>query len=283
MKKIAIVTNMVKDPELKTTDLIVSFMKDRGVECRVIRAFDKTDISCDEDYSECADADVTIVLGGDGTLLRVARVIAGTSVPVLGINLGTLGFLSSVEISSLERALMSLLEGDYQIEYRMFMQVSLFRASGIIEQYEALNDCVIGRSGFSRLISVKADINGDNVGIFSGDGVLVSTPTGSTGYNLSAGGPIVTPEARLLVVTPVCSHSLASRSIVVSEKDSIVLELDNGVKKLTESALVTIDGQDSTVLNIRDRLEVTGSPKSVGMIRFRDKGFFKVLNMKLNR
>lgn len=283
MKKIAIVTNMVKDPELKTTERIVPFMNERGVECRVIRAFEREDITSDDDYTGLSDVDVTIVLGGDGTLLRVSRAIAGTSVPVLGINLGTLGFLSSVEISSLERALECLLNGDYLIEHRMFMQVSLFRASGIIEQYEALNDCVIGRSGFSRLISVKADINGDNVGIFSGDGILVSTPTGSTGYNLSAGGPIVTPEARLLVVTPVCSHSLASRSIVVSEKDSIVLELDNGVKKLTESALITIDGQDSTVLNLRDRLEVTGSEKSVGMIRFRDKGFFKVLNMKLNR
>lgn len=283
MKKTVIITNMTKDPKLETTESIVSYLEDQGIECKVIRAFDKSDSSIDEQVTVSMDGDVIIVLGGDGTLLRVARATAGTGVPVLGINLGTLGFLSSVEMSSLNQALSRLVSGDYEIENRMLMQVILFRATGIIEQYEALNDCVIGRSGFSRLISVKADINGDNVGIFNGDGVLVSTPTGSTGYNLSAGGPIVTPEARLLVVTPVCSHSLASRSIVVSEKDSIVLELDNGVKKLTESALVTIDGQDSTVMNLSDRLEVTGSSKMAAMIRFKDKGFFKVLNMKLDR
>ena len=267
MKNFLVVTNRSKDPGLKVTENLMNCILEKGFHA---------DTDPDKDYDCC------IVLGGDGTIISTARMLDGRDIPILGINLGHLGFMSSVEKSDMLHAVDLLVKGDYYIENRMMINARILR-NGTAEEREycALNDVVISRLGFSRMISTCAFVNDALVNTYFGDGIIISTPTGSTGYNLSAGGPVVTPEAELMVITPVCPHSLNARSVVVAAKDRIRVTVDTSRDNYTGKAVMTVDGQKPIELENEDGIEISCSTRRTKLIRFKDRGFFKVLHLKL--
>lgn len=217
--------------------------------------------------------DAFLSLGGDGTLLRAAQLAMAADVPLLGINLGRLGFLAETEPDDLEAALQQLLRGDYTLDERATLLVTV---PGIDTWY-GLNDAVISRGGYARLITIHTLVDGEETGCYMADGVIVATPTGSTGYSLSAGGPIVSPHVDCMVITPVCAHSLQHRPAVVPGNAEIVIELEAD----DVAASLQVDGQSCTVLRRGQRVELRRDPRSVKLVRLKDMQFFNVVRHKL--
>lgn len=217
------------------------------------------------------------VLGGDGTLLGVARKLAGTRIPVLGINLGYLGFLSEAEPDDLSASVDRILTGKYCIEQRLMLDTEVIRQEEVIKHGIALNDIGIAKGSFSRMITCRVTMDGSYVGSYSGDGVIVSTPTGSTAYSLSCGGPIVWPGLECILLTPICPHTLASRPMVLPA-DSV---LDIEVTANHHEIGVTIDGQEGFTLERGDIVRVRQSPCSTYLIKWKERSFFEVIRKKL--
>ena len=280
--KYCLVTNATKDKGLKVTSEIAERIRNAGHECVVI-----TDIDFKGDSAEIlrglepvdSSCKCCIVLGGDGTLIRTSRVVCERSVPVAGINLGMLGFLSAVERSDIDSAIENILSDRYTVEDRLLLRAEL-PGQNAVKGLLALNDIVITRSGRSRLISVNIKVNGVKASSFLGDGVIVSTPTGSTGYNLSAGGPIVTPAAKLMMITPICPHSFNSRSIVIGSEDRISLMINAKDGSAGETAVITVDGQDVLTMDSDDELLISSYGKPAKLVRFENTSFFGVLDRK---
>lgn len=282
LKCVSVITNRNKDIDMLITEEVIGYLNDAGVESFVTResVIDEkgkryTDISDLPDNTSAV-----IVLGGDGTMIQAARDLFGRSIPMLGINLGTVGFLSEIEVHGMKQAIMQMIAGDYDIENRMTISADIATNADIISD-NAINDVVITRSGFSRLIHMDVYVNNDEIYQFHGDGIIISTPTGSTGYNLSAGGPVVIPGAQLTVITPICPHALFSRSIVVSGSDKINIRIGRGSKTLDEEAIVTVDGSSAYAVHEGDSITITKSDIEVPMIRLRKQSFFDVLRNKL--
>ncbi len=281
-EKYCLVTNPTKDKGLKVTAEIADRIRNAGHECVII-----TDIDFKGDSAEIlrglervdATCRCCIVLGGDGTLIRTSRVLCEKGVPVVGINLGMLGFLSVVEKNDIEKALGYILDGNYEVEDRLMLRADI-PGQNAYKGLLALNDIVITRSGRSRLISVIVKVNGVQAASFLGDGVIVSTPTGSTGYNLSAGGPIVTPAAKLMIITPICPHSFNSRSIVIGGDDKISLMINAKDGTASETAVITVDGQDVLEMDSDDELVIGSYEKTAKLVRFEDTSFFGVIDRK---
>jgi len=225
----------------------------------------------------CKSIDIILVLGGDGTFLRAARYSAGYSVPLLGVNLGSLGFLNDIEIGEINIALSKVLEGDFELEERMMLVASLQREGKVIEKFYALNDFVIAKGSFSRLINLDIFVGENFVDSFSSDGIIVSTPTGSTAYSLSAGGPIVHPDLDVCVITPICPHTLSARPLVISpeKKISIIIRSSNS------EAMLTVDGQYGYNLDNNDRIVVFKSDYVTKMVKIKEKNFFQIIRNKL--
>jgi NAD+ kinase len=222
------------------------------------------------------DVDCLLTLGGDGTLLRGARRAGPRGIPVMGCNLGRLGFLTSAPEGELERALERLVEGDYRVEERLAMDVSVEgkeRPSG----FYALNDAVVHKSGFARLITLRVWVDGEEVGQYSADGIVIATATGSTAYSLSAGGPVLVPDLDALVATPISPHTLAVRPLVVPADALIEVE----VRPRREETIVTVDGQAGLDLEPGDRVRIGRSPHPVRLIQLPGQTFFSILRRKL--
>ncbi|MBR6955030.1 MAG: NAD(+)/NADH kinase [Clostridia bacterium] len=215
-----------------------------------------------------------VALGGDGTVLWAARAAVRLDVPLLGINLGQVGFLAEVEAAGMEEALAALLAGDYSLEERPLLSV---RAGDVAR--EALNDVVVSRGGYPRLIRVQAVVDGCPAGTCRADGLVVATPTGSTGYSLSAGGPIVAPGVDCMILTPICAHSLQHRPQVVPGGAVVSLRLDPGEPS---TASLQVDGEDCALLHAGDRVEIRRSPRRVRFIRMGQQDFFDVVHRKLS-
>lgn len=226
------------------------------------------------------EMDAFLTLGGDGTLLRGARIAGPRGVPLLGCNLGRLGFLTAVPRDGLQEALERLVAGAYRLEDRMALAVGVRRSGsgGAAEpSYYAVNDAVVHKSGFARLITLRVWVDGEEVGEYSADGIVVATATGSTAYSLSAGGPVLAPNLDALVATPICPHTLAVRSLVLSGDCRIQIQaLEGG-----EETVVTVDGQKGSRLTAEDRLEVSRSETPLRLVRFPERTFFSVLRRKL--
>ena len=218
-----------------------------------------------------SEIDVAVVLGGDGTILSVARVAAPKKVPILGVNLGQVGFLSEVEVSNMEPAIEKLLCGEYSVERRMMLKTSF---NG--QEHLALNEIGILRKQFCRIAKVRIDIDGYYFDTIVGDGVLIASPTGSTAYSLSAGGPIVSPEAECILVTPVCAHSMHTRPLAVSSKRKIRVEVDNSRGK---TGLLVCDGQE--LGKIEGPVLVERAQYDAAFIRLGEQDFFSRLHQKL--
>lgn len=227
---------------------------------------------------ECAELDLLLTLGGDGTLLRGARRVARHGVPVLGVNFGHVGFLTSAPPDELEESLVRALSGEIWLDERMTLDVRAEAPDGSVRgEFLALNDAVLHKGGVARMIRLAVHADGEEVGTYSADGIILATPTGSTAYSLSAGGPIVSPSVDCIVATPICPHTLAVRPLILPASETVSVEV------LTPSGelLLTIDGQEDAALLPGDRVVVRRSPMPARLVRFAGQTFFSTLRRKL--
>jgi len=224
------------------------------------------------------EIDALVTLGGDGTLLRGARLVSGRAVPILGINLGRLGFLTSCGRDEAELALRRLAAGDYLAERRMQLEGrALDSAGGARKRWFALNDVVLHKGGFARVLHLTVSANGDPIGTYAADGIVFSTPTGSTAYSLSAGGPVVVPTVESILVTAISPHTLAIRPLVLPADTELRVHTDDGPEEL----LMTVDGQVGTTFAVGDTLLVRRADRHALIVRFPGSTFFSVLTRKL--
>ncbi len=222
-------------------------------------------------------ADLIIVLGGDGTILRVAREMGGSTAPLLGVNMGSLGFLTSVRADKLTGAVREILRGDYHISERQALQTTLLRGGKRKEAHRALNDVVISRGAFSRIVRLRLSIDGELLTEYVCDGMIFATATGSTAYSLSAGGPILVPTARALIITPICPHALSNRSVIAGENSVIRCQVVSAAGEL----LLTVDGQVQLRMEVGDEIEVRQSSRTVQLVTPENHSYFGVLREKL--
>lgn len=284
MKKFALLTNYSKDKRLVYTRMIKTYITENGGSYWIPRYISEPDKDGDQryDFSDMpGDIECVLVLGGDGTLLQAARELLHRHIPLLGINLGTLGFLTSAEKSELPKCLDSVLDDSCSIDERMMLEGVAYHGSEKIQMNIALNDVIIARAGFSRLVELKIYVNGELLSIYNADGIIVSTPTGSTGYSLSAGGPIIFPQTDVIVITPICPHSLQARSLVVSGEDRIMIEIGRRRKTQKEEAMVTFDGRSAQELETGDRIEIYKAQETTQLIRLKGRSFYQVLQNKI--
>ena len=222
--------------------------------------------------------DAVLALGGDGTVLYTARALHGSDVPIMGINLGSLGFLTSVGDSEMQAALTAIKNGNCRISERDVAECRIFNGDIRIGEERALNDVVIGWGASSRIVTLKLSIDGEPVSSFMCDGMIVSTPTGSTGHSMSAGGPILHPSVGGFGINVICPHTLSSRPLVVSSASRIEIEVVNAAKEL----ILSIDGQDEYKVECGSRIEIVKSPSRIRFLQLREHSYFSVLAKKLH-
>lgn len=281
MKKIGIITNIDRDTEFKYTRQLAESIEKRGGSALMPDKLAKeagVGTSCGEEDGIFDESEVIVCLGGDGTFLKAARRLYTRDIPILGINLGNLGFLTEVDRNEIDQAIGQLFSGMYEIEKRMMLDTTIYRKDAEPEHDFALNDVVIARGAVSRILHVKAYINDVFVDSFPGDGLIISSPTGSTAYSLSAGGPIVEPETDLMLITPICPHILYSRSFV-TKPDSVIGAVIG--EDYQHSAMVTCDGREDHEIKGGDKVEVKKSPFSIKLIKMKSRNFFNVLRTKI--
>lgn len=225
-----------------------------------------------------AQADGMIVLGGDGTLLYAARLMGDREIPILGVNLGSLGFLTDVAVPELKDTLIRFISGDVKIGERMMLEAVVEDGSGKKETFSVLNDVVVNKGNLARTIRLQARVDGAFLTVFNGDGLIMATPTGSTAYSLSAGGPIVHPTLSAVIITPICPHLLTNRPIVVPESSVIEVNLVSGDGNVS----VTLDGQVGVEFSERHRLTVRKSARKILLVEPPDRDHFEILRTKLN-
>ncbi len=267
---ILIVTNIQRDPEEKFTTALKKWLEEKGKRVTGVRRMEEGDVT------QC---DLVITLGGDGTIIDVAKEVAKREIPVLGVNLGHLGFLTETEAGDVFSALTEIFEGRYTIEKRMMLNA--YAVKGQEQRFlgTVLNEVVLKRHDISRMLAYTLWINGNLAGFYRADGVILSTPTGSTAYNLSAGGPIILPHCENIAVTPICPHSLSARPLVLSVKDVIELEFDrlNGL----DDFFVTLDGKEMLPVAAGTRIRILRSERTTDLLRRQSTNFFSVLKEKL--
>ena len=280
MDKFYIITNSDKDKDFQITNEIVSYLKKNGKKCQVQQAERKLEGAYHYTNPELIPegTQCILVLGGDGTLLQAARDVVYRKIPMLGINLGTLGFLAEVNRQSIHAALDKLIADDYEIEERMMLTGTVWHGDKIIGQDIALNDIVIGREGPLRVVRFKNYVNDVYLNSYNADGIIIATPTGSTGYSLSCGGPIVSPNAAM---TPIAPHTLNTRSIIFPEEDVITVELGEGRRQVQEQGLASFDGDTEIPIVTGDRIVIQKASASVKILKLNHLSFVEVLRQKM--
>ncbi len=280
MNSIGIIVNVEKPDINQITAHIVSWLENNGIKVYVNIVGDlcgTTQMQTCTEKELIENCQCVIVLGGDGTLLHSARLIAAGDIPIFGVNLGQLGFLTEIELNDLTPALEKLVSGEYRIEERMMIQATVYRNGKEISKFYGLNDAVITKGAFARLIRLKTYVNNEYVDIYPADGLIISSPTGSTAYSLSAGGPLVVPNLELMIVTPICPHTLSSRPLVVDRDSIIKVELQSTQAEI----MLTIDGQRGHSLKSFDEIIVQKSPHNAKFIKLSNRGFYEILRKKL--
>lgn len=273
MKHFFVITNESKDKDFKVTSQISEYIRKNGGVALHGQASEMPD-----------DTQAALVLGGDGTLLQAARELFERDIPLIGVNLGTLGFMAEVELTQLERALDALLTDAFTIEKRMMLDGVLadLAEENCSSISHALNDIVVTRKGNLCVLPFDVYVNGQFLATYQADGILIATPTGSTGYNMSAGGPIANPEAELILLTPICPHTLSHSSIILSEHDEIEIVLGEGREGSLE-ALISFDGANEMTIKSGYRLKVKKSMQYTRLLRISQAGFLENLHRKMSR
>ena len=276
MDKFYIITNSDKDKDFQITNEIVSYLKKNGKKCQVQQAERKLEGAYHYTNPELIPegTQCILVLGGDGTLLQAARDVVYRKIPMLGINLGTLGFLAALD---------KLIADDYEIEERMMLTGTVWHGDKIIGQDIALNDIVIGREGPLRVVRFKNYVNDVYLNSYNADGIIIATPTGSTGYSLSCGGPIVSPNAAMTLMTPIAPHTLNTRSIIFPEEDVITVELGEGRRQVQEQGLASFDGDTEIPIVTGDRIVIQKASASVKILKLNHLKLIigKIFQMKM--
>ena len=280
MRRIGIVAKPNKPEAEPVLRNLITWLRDRG--CEVVPDQEAATI-CPEAgpglprAEVVARADLLVVLGGDGTILSVARLIGSREVPILGVNLGGLGFLTEITLDELFPTLEAVLRDQFAVSRRLTLSARVLRDGEVIASYEALNDAVLTKTALSRIVDLETHVNGEYVATFRADGLIVSTPTGSTAYCLSAGGPIIYPSLPALVIIPICPHTLTNRPLVVP--DSAVVEILQG--SAGEDVHLTVDGQVGVPLRHRDVVALQRSDRSISLIKSPKLNYFELLRTKL--
>ncbi len=282
MEHFYVITNPTKDAGHQTACSIRDYLVSHGKTCVI----DIGTVRPDQEgytYREqvSGDVDCIIVLGGDGTLLQAAIDLADRDIPFLGINLGTLGFLAEVNRTDVNDALGKLIGNEYTIEKRMMLLGKSYKNRELADKARALNDIVITRKGSLQIINYNVYVNGQFLHRYHADGMIVSTPTGSTGYSLSAGGPIVEPKANLILLSPICSHSMQSRSMVLSPEDIVTVEIESSNSGEVQEVEAIFDGCHKVALRTGDRIEIQKSNKTTGIVKLSQVSFLEVLHRKM--
>lgn len=284
MDKFYIISNGLKDKDLEVSRKIKNYLLENGKSCMIqeekglgkSQKYRFTDADLIPDETECI-----IVLGGDGTLIQAARDTVDKQIPLLGVNLGTLGYLAEIDKSNTDWALDNLMLDNYHMEKRMMLKGIGYRGEEKLIEDMALNDIVIGRYGHVRMVNLKIYVNDVFLHSYFADGFIVSTPTGSTGYSLSAGGPIVEPHSSMILLTPVAPHTLNSRSIILSADDKIEVEVGVGRKIAEEQAEVAFDGDAFMRLVTGDRIVIKKFEKDTKLLKISNTTFLQVLRDKI--
>ena len=283
MKKVILTPNPYREKNFQTVREAMRVLKEAGMEVRLCLPFevDKTyELPKDLKFSrldrELPNASVVVCFGGDGTILHMAKAATRHGIPILGVNIGTMGFMAELESTELAE-LARLATDDYKIDKRMMLDVTVHRDRDIIFHDICLNDAAITKGAIARIVhlNVKCDMTPSME--FGGDGVIISTPTGSTAYSLSAGGPIVEPDANSILITPICAHDVAARSLVVSEKRVITAEMSPNARR---NAFLSVDGGKALRMNGGDIATIRKSPLVTKLVRLKDRSFYDVINMK---
>lgn len=281
MRRIGIMPNLIKDENLKTTRKVIKWFEKNEFEILitpdVAQELNRMDLGISEGEL-FKTSDCVVVLGGDGTLLSVAQKAAIEEVPIIGVNLGRVGFLTDIEKETALISFERLITKDYHLEKRMMLKIEIISEGYEPQNFIALNDVSVTRDSYSRVLDYSIHINGEYADVYPADGVIVATPTGSTAYSLSAGGPIVDPRANIILITPICPHTIYSRSIIVSERDLveiIVPTLQGG------SVGVSIDGQKVYSIKEGDIIRVSKSNYTSQLLKISDHGFYDILRNKI--
>ena len=284
VKKVILTPNPYRDGGFKTVQTAQKILNDVGIETRICLPFevDKTfvlpkDIRFSRLDRELNWADMVICFGGDGTILHMAKAATRHRIPILGVNIGTMGFIAELESSELSE-LARLARGEYTVDSRMMLDVTDRRGNDLVFHDIALNDVAITKGAVARIVHLNVRCDNVQAMDFGGDGLLVSTPTGSTAYSLSAGGPIVEPDARSILLTPICAHDIVSKCIVTSDKRTITVSMAQNARR---NAFLSVDGGRAFKMNMGDTATITCSRMETRLIRLKDRSFYDIINNKL--
>lgn len=280
MKNFFVITNGNKDSGLKVTGDIRNYLTLKGAKCDFF-----SDNLCQQGQENKLkipkDTECILVLGGDGTMLWAARANLKSDIPMIGINMGTKGYLTEIEVGNLYEALDGLLADQCHVESRMMLKGEICKAGSKLQPMYALNEVSITRKGSLAVIHYNVYVNGKLLKVYSGDGIMVSTATGSTGYNLSAGGPIVTPQAELMLLTPICPHTFNTRTVILSPGDVVEIEIAHGRDGQVQEVEVNFDGNYKEFLYSDDRVVIQKAEATTKIIKLSEENFLEVLHNKM--
>lgn len=280
MNKFFVITNVNKDIDLKVTKRIQAYLEEKKANCQIFM----DNLSENDSHTKLSipkDTECILVLGGDGTMLQVARENLNTDIPMIGINMGTKGYLTEIEVNSLEEALSHLLQDEYHMESRMMLSGVICKEGKKMQPMCALNEISITRKGSLAVIHYNVYVNGKLLKVYSGDGIMVSTPTGSTGYNLSAGGPIASPQSELMLLTPICPHTFNTRTVILSPFDVVEIEIAHGRDGQVQEVEVNFDGNYKEILYSNDKVIICKSEATTKIVKLSEASFLEVLHSKM--
>ncbi len=286
MKNVILTPNPYRDKNFQTVRNAMEILKASGMNPRLCLPFDvdrsyelPKDLRFSKLDRELPNADMVICFGGDGTILHMAKTATRKGLPILGVNIGTMGFMAELESTELDK-LSRLATGDYTLDGRMMLDVTVQRDRDILFHDIALNDAVITKGAVARIVHLAVNCDGVEAMECGGDGVIVATPTGSTAYSLSAGGPIVEPEAKNIIITPICAHDVGSRCIVASDKRVVTIHMVHNARR---NAYVSVDGGKAFRLNMGDMVTIKKSHLETKLVRLKDRSFYDVVNTKFKK
>ena len=286
MKNIVLTPNPYRDKNFQTVREAVRILKNAGLQPKVCLPFEvdrsyelPKDIRFCRLDRELPNADLIVCFGGDGTILHMAKSAARRGIPMLGVNIGTMGFMAELESTEMDQ-LARIATGDYTVDTRMMLDVTIQRDRDIIFHDICLNDVAITKGSIGRIVTLNVKCDNVTAMECGGDGVIISTPTGSTAYSLSAGGPIVEPDARNIIITPVCAHDMISRSMVMSDKRNVTVQMVHNARR---NAFVSVDGGKAIRMNMGDTAIIKKSSLETKLIRLNGRSFYDVLNTKFGK